>query len=316
VKLLVTGGAGFIGSHVVDGLTSRGDTVVTLDSFDDAYDPAYKRLNCADSSARVVMGDVCDPTTVRSALRGVDVVVHLAARAGVRESLVDRELYVRSNVTGTEVLLAEMVRSGVGRLVAASSSSVYGARTQGPFSESDPVEQQVSPYGVTKRETERLCETAARKHEMAVTCLRFFTVYGPRQRPGMAIAKFVRLGLASKTIELYGEGSSRDYTFVGDAVSAVLRSVDTPLAYEVINVGTGRQIALEALVDAVGVAIERPLQAQRLPAQPGDVPLTWADAGKAARLLHWRAQTPLAEGLRSYVNWLTRANIIKLAEPR
>ena len=306
MHVLVTGGAGFIGSQVVAALLARGDSVTVLDCFDDAYDPALKRANLAGTSARVVDGDLRDLDTVRAALGDAEAVVHLAARAGVRESLEDPLLYESVNVRGTAVVLEALRRQGRARLVFASSSSVYGARADGGrFTESDPADTPVSPYAATKRAGELVCHAAHAAWGTPVTCLRFFTVYGPRQRPAMAIAKFFRLIREGRSLPVFGDGSAiRDFTFVEDAVRAVLAAVDRPRGFQVLNVGSDAPVRLDALIHAIGAAAGAPAQLEHLPLQNGDVPRTHADVSRARAALGWSPQVSLSEGLARYAGWV------------
>ncbi|MCK6505469.1 NAD-dependent epimerase/dehydratase family protein [Myxococcota bacterium] len=313
MKVLVTGGAGFIGSHLVGALRARGDEVVVLDNLDDTYDPARKLENLRAEGvseqpgpARLVLGDLRDEVALHQALRGVDAVVHLAAVAGVRDSLLDPLRYESINVRGTVALLEAMRQAGCRRLVFASSSSVYGARDDDAlFSEEDRADRPVSPYAATKRAGELLCHAAHATWGLEVSCLRFFTVYGPRQRPAMAIARFVQLALAGQPLPLYGDGSSvRDYTFVGDAVRGVLAALDRPHGFDVINLGCGDPIRLDALAAAIGQAALVEVRVEHLPEQPGDVPRTHADIRRAQAVLGWRPQVDIVSGLRAYVDWV------------
>lgn len=304
MKVLVTGGAGFIGSHLVRRLLSRGDTVTVLDNLDDAYDPAIKAHNLRGLDAEFVPADVRDLGAVTAAAEGAPVIVHLAARAGVRESLLDPLLYSSVNIDGTAVVLEAARRLGA-RVVFASSSSVYGSRAGGPFREEDPTDAPHSPYAATKKAGELLGYAAAMGSSVPVTCLRFFTVYGPRQRPAMAISRFLRRALAHEPLPLYGDGSSlRDYTYADDAVDALLAAIDRPQRWAVLNIGGGAPISLDGLVAAVSVAVDRPLTVERHPEQRGDVPRTHADISRAREVLGWAPKTPLAEGLAAAVAWM------------
>ncbi len=299
MHVLVTGGAGFIGQHLVAALLARGDRVRVLDNFDDAYDPALKSVP---AGAELVRGDVCDPGVVRAALRGVEGVCHLAGRAGVRESIVDPEPYGRNNVGATITLLHAMRAASVARMVFTSSSSVYGA-AGGPSRESDPADRPTSPYAASKRAAELFCAASG----LDVTVARLFTVYGPGQRPGMAIARFVRLARTGETIPVYGDGTSlRDYTWVGDTVDGLLRGLDRAEGYRVVNLGGGHPVAMTELLAAVADATGRQLKVRWLPPQPGDVPVTHADPRVAWDWLEWRACTPFREGVARYVDWLER----------
>ncbi len=306
-RILVTGGAGFIGSHTTERLLARGDEVVVLDNFNDAYDPAIKRANAAAlSGARIVTGDIRDRELVRKlfAEGRFDAVVHLAAMAGVRPSLLDPLHYEDVNMRGTMTLLEEArARRGL-RFVFASSSSVYGARDKVPFSEADDIPHPVSPYAATKRAGELMCYTYHHLFGVPIACLRFFTVYGPRQRPEMAIAKFTRSILDGEPIPFFGDGSTRrDYTYVDDIVDGVVAALDHCSGYEIYNLGESATTSLSELVDALAKAIGKPAILDRQPNQPGDVPLTCADVSKARARLGYEPRTPVAVGLARYVAW-------------
>ncbi len=306
-RILVTGGAGFIGSHTTERLLARGDDVVVLDNFNDAYDPAIKRANAAAlSGARIVTGDIRDRELVRKlfAEGRFDAVVHLAAMAGVRPSLLDPLHYEDVNMRGTMTLLEEArARRGL-RFVFASSSSVYGARDKVPFSEADDIPHPVSPYAATKRAGELMCYTYHHLFGVPVSCLRFFTVYGPRQRPEMAIAKFTRSILDGEPIPFFGDGSTRrDYTYVDDIVDGVVAALDRCSGYEIYNLGESATTSLSELVDALAKAIGKPAILDRQPNQPGDVPLTCADVSKARAQLGYEPRTPVSVGLARYVAW-------------
>ena len=308
-RILVTGGAGFIGSHLGERLLGRGDELVVLDNFNDFYDPALKRANAALlERATLVEGDVRDRALVAALLREhePDAVVHLAAMAGVRPSVEDPLLYQDVNVRGTLVLLEELRRRPATRLVFASSSSVYGARDRIPFSEADDIPHPVSPYAATKRAGELLCYTHHHLYGTPISCLRFFTVYGPRQRPEMAIHAFVRLCLARQPIPFFGDGTTRrDYTYIDDIVTGVMAALHYRAShYEVINLGNNRTVSLAELVAALERALGRQAVLDRQPEQPGDVPQTWADVGKAARLLGYAPATALSDGLQKFTGWL------------
>ena len=308
----VTGGAGFIGSHLVDRLLAAGDRVVVLDDFDDFYDPREKERNLAshqdDARLAVLREDIRDRDTVAAAFdrHRPEVVVHLAARAGVRPSLADPVGYADVNVTGTAVLLDAARRAGVRRFVFGSSSSVYGLNAKVPFSEDDPLDHPASPYAATKIAGEALVRAFCHLYGFEAVALRFFTVYGPRQRPDLAIRKFAERILRDEPIELYGDGtSSRDYTYVDDIVDGVIAAMEVPLArFEVVNLGGASPVQLSTLVAKIERALERPARIVRLPDQPGDVPRTYADVGRAERLLGYRPRVDLDEGLARFVRWL------------
>jgi len=287
---------------LIRALLERGDAVTVLDNFDPAYDTDLKLANIADLPIEMVEGDVRDRAAVEQALRGVDSVVHLAAKAGVRESLVQPTEYASVNVGGTVNLLEAVRERDRIPVVFAGSSSVYGERELGPFRETDSLGLPASPYAGTKRAAEQMCHNAHLGWGQPVTVLRFFTVYGPRQRPTMAISKFIRMALAGETIPLFGEGETRrDYTYVADVVGAVMASIDHPLGFGLFNVGGGRPVALSALVEAIGVATGCAIKVEHLERQPGDVSLTWADASAIKSALGWEADTLLVDGLRKTV---------------
>ncbi|MEB3221138.1 MAG: GDP-mannose 4,6-dehydratase [Candidatus Sericytochromatia bacterium] len=310
--ILVTGGAGFIGSHLVDALLAAGERVVVLDDFNDFYDPAVKRANVAphlaDPAFALVEGDLRDPAAIARCFdaHGPDRVVHLAARAGVRPSLDAPLLYQEVNVTATLHLLEACRRHGVRKLVFGSSSSVYGENAKVPFSEADPIPGPISPYAATKAAGELLCHTYSHLYGLPTVCLRFFTVYGPRQRPDLAIHKFARLIEAGQPLPVFGDGSTeRDYTYVDDIVAGIRAALAYDATrYEVINLGNCRTIALTALITGLERALGREAVLDRRPLQPGDVPRTCADVEKAARLLGYAPQTPFEAGLASFVAWL------------
>ncbi|MGB8508782.1 MAG: GDP-mannose 4,6-dehydratase [Pyrinomonadaceae bacterium] len=311
-NILVTGGAGFIGSHLVERLLSEGAWRVTvLDDFNDFYDPAIKRANVAPHVGRddfqLVQADIRDAATLRHAFGGThfDVIVHLAARAGVRPSLAEPVLYTETNILGT-VNLLELARAHeVRQFVFGSSSSVYGENKKVPFSEDDPIFNPISPYAATKAAGELLCHTYAHLYGLRCVCLRFFTVYGARQRPDLAIHKFARLISKGRAIPVYGDGTTRrDYTYVDDIIAGVRAAIDYEASdYEVINLGESRTVELRELINLLEREIGREALIDRQPLQPGDVPQTFADVTKARRLLAYDPQTDIAEGIRRFVEW-------------
>ncbi len=316
MKILVTGGAGFIGSHLVEALVGRGDEVVILDSFNDFYDPRIKRANIAEieetagaamgaGPVDLVEGDIRDLGLVSELFeRSFDAVVHLAAMAGVRPSLQDPLHYQDVNVRGTMVLLEELRQRPETRFVFASSSSVYGGNKDVPFREAADVHHPVSPYAATKRAGELLCYTHHHLYGIPTTCLRFFTVFGPRQRPEMAIHKFVRMTLAGEPLPFYGDGTTRrDYTFVADIVDGVVRAIDRCEGYEIFNLGESQTTSLAELVDLIGAACGTKPTLDRQPMQPGDVLVTFADVAKAREKLGYDPHTTVAEGLERFVAW-------------
>ena len=319
-RVLVTGGAGFIGSHVAEKLLASGDEVVVLDNFNDFYDPAIKRANAAAlRGANVVEGDIRDAKLVAGlfAERRFDSVVHLAAMAGVRPSLKDPLLYSDVNIRGTQILLEELRARPETRFVFASSSSVYGDRDQAPFKEDDDIHRPVSPYAATKRAGELLAYTHHHLYGIPTTCLRFFTVYGPRQRPEMAIHKFVDAVHRKKPIPFYGDGSTRrDYTYIDDIVDGVLRALDRCEGYEIYNLGESQTTSLAELVQMIGELTGLEPLLDRQPMQPGDVVMTCADVSKARKRLGYEPRTPVREGLERFVSWYRDAQRGETSKPR
>ncbi len=298
MNVLVTGGAGFIGSHLCEALLGRGDRVRVVDVFDDAYDPSVKRRNLP-KGVELVEADVRAATPAW--FHGIDLVFHLAARAGVRASLGDPGLYAAVNVEGTARVLGAAARAGGPPLVFASSSSVYGARGDDrDFAEEDAADRPASPYAASKRAAELFCAASG----LDVTAVRLFTVYGPRQRPGMAVERFATAALGGAPIPLYGDpASARDYTEVSDAVAGLLAAAAGTSGFHVVNVAGGRVVRLDALAAAVADAVGVPLRIDRLPAQDGDVPVTRANLDRARSWLGWAPRVDLSAGLRRYVAW-------------
>lgn len=314
MRVLVTGGAGFIGSHVSEALLQRGDEVVIVDDLNDYYSPALKRRNLelvqSAGTFRFYEGDIRDASLLRRIFgeQSIEAVIHLAARAGVRPSLAAPVLYEEVNVIGTLNLLELCREFPVRNFVFGSSSSVYGINSKLPFSEEDPIASPISPYATTKRAGELLCFNYSHLYRVPATCLRFFTVYGPRQRPDLAIRKFTQRILAGEAIEVYGDGSTRrDYTYVTDIAAGVLAALDRPTPFEIVNLGNSSPVTLNELIDTLGAVIGKPVVRKQLPEQPGDVPATYADIGKAKRLWNWAPQTTLRDGLGHFVAWYRHA---------
>ena len=317
--MLLTGGAGFIGSHVAEGLLRQGTELTIVDDLDEFYSPDWKRTNLEEvrraGDFRFLQADICDPEPMRKLFRGTrfDALVHLAARAGVRPSLEQPRLYERVNVAGTLNLLDLCREFGFAKFLFGSSSSVYGTSSRTPFSEAQTDLRPVSPYAATKLAGELLCYTYAHLYQLSIVCLRFFTVYGPRQRPDLAIHKFMSQMESGKTFHLYGDGNSgRDYTYVDDIVAGVLAALEysspdgRPL-FEVINLGNSHPVKLAEMVAALERATGRTAMYSHEPDQPGDVPLTWADISKASRLLGYKPTTSLDKGLQRFVTWYRAA---------
>ncbi|MGD0058295.1 MAG: NAD-dependent epimerase/dehydratase family protein [Verrucomicrobiia bacterium] len=309
MNVLVTGGAGFIGSHVVEALLARGDEVTVLDDFNDFYDPSVKRRNVASFAKRVCIIESDVRGDQRRLFRSstFDAVVHLAARAGVRPSLDQPRLYTDVNVMGTQNLLEWVRECGIRKFIFGSSSSVYGAAQKVPFRESDLAQQPLSPYAATKLAGEALCHAYHHLYGCDIVCLRFFTVYGPRQRPDLAIHGFTRAISEGKPIELFGDGTTaRDYTYIDDILQGVIASLDRKLGYEIINLGESRTVELRELVALIEKTLGKPATIKRLPMQPGDVPLTYADISKAKRLLGYNPRVAIEDGIERFVHWFRK----------
>ncbi|HJQ26807.1 MAG TPA: NAD-dependent epimerase/dehydratase family protein [Blastocatellia bacterium] len=320
-NILVTGGAGFIGSHLVDCLMSeaacaaldpsQAPHVTVVDNFDEFYDPALKRANLHAHLGRdnfeLIVADITDAAMMRElfARRRFDAVVHLAARAGVRPSLEDPLAYEATNVRGTYALLEAARLTGVRRFVFGSSSSVYGLNARVPFSEDDPVSQPISPYAATKIAGEAACQVYSHLYGMRTVCLRFFTVYGARQRPDLAIHKFARLIEAGRPVPLFGDGrTKRDYTYIDDIIAGVVAALGyAASAFEIINLGDAATVELRRLVELLEQALGKRAVIDWQPAQPGDVPITCANIDKARHLLGYNPQTPIAAGIEKFVAW-------------
>jgi UDP-glucuronate 4-epimerase len=309
--ILVTGGAGFIGSHVVERLLAGGTCRVTVvDDFNVFYDPAIKRLNLARAlkspDVRLIEGDILDPA-ITEQLRELkfDAIIHLAARAGVRPSLRDPVLYERVNVEGTYRMLEVARAHQVKKFVFGSSSSVYGVRSKVPFVETDPVNQPASPYSATKIGAEAACQVYSHLYQIPTVCLRFFTVFGPRQRPDLAIHKFTALMASGKPVPIFGDGTSaRDYTYIDDIVDGVLAALSYSASrFEIINLGGEHPTKLLDLVQLISDALGVQASIEWLPEQAGDVPVTWSDSNKARCLLGFQPRTNTVEGLAKFVAW-------------
>lgn len=309
--ILITGGAGFIGSHLVDRLLAEGDWHVTVvDDFNDFYQPEIKRANIADHLShpdfRLVESDIRDRAALTDAFKGTfDCIVHLAARAGVRPSLQQPALYAETNINGTLNLLELAREHGIKQFVFGSSSSVYGINAKVPFSEDDPIRQPISPYAATKAAGELLGHTYSHLYGLRCICLRFFTVYGARQRPDLAIHKFARLIGEGRPIPVFGDGTTRrDYTYIDDIISGVRAAIDYQASdYEVINLGESRTVELRELIALLEKELGRKATIERQPMQPGDVPQTFADITKARQLLAYNPQTQIEDGIHRFVEW-------------
>jgi UDP-glucuronate 4-epimerase len=311
-NILVTGGAGFIGSHLVDRLLSEGQWKVSVvDDLNDFYDPAIKLANSSkhekNSNYQLLRADIRDQASLRKifATNGFDCIVHLAARAGVRPSLDQPLLYAETNINGTMNLLELAREHEIKQFVFGSSSSVYGLNAKVPFGEDDPIRQPISPYAATKAAGELICHTYTHLYGIRSVCLRFFTVYGPRQRPDLAIRKFARLISEDKPIPVFGDGTTRrDYTFIDDIIAGVRGAIDYDKTdYEVINLGESRTVELRELISLLEKELGKTAQIDRQPLQPGDVPQTFADIAKARRLLGYNPKTQIEQGIHAFVRW-------------
>jgi UDP-glucuronate 4-epimerase len=319
-NILITGGAGFIGSHLVDLLMAEGGLRITVvDDFNDFYDPAIKRENLRtrpeNPDFRLVEADIRNYEALAQAFGdgAFDCIVHLAARAGVRPSLKEPRLYVETNINGTLNLLELARTHGVKKFVFGSSSSVYGMNSKVPFSEEDPIFNPISPYAATKAAGELLCHSYAHLYDMRIVCLRFFTVYGARQRPDLAIHKFAKLIAAGQPIPVFGDGTTRrDYTYIDDVIAGVRAAIDYDQSnYEVINLGESRTVELRELISLLEKSLDQYATIDRQPLQPGDVPRTFADITKARRLLGYRPQTQIEEGIGKFVEWFRHNQSVK-----
>jgi UDP-glucuronate 4-epimerase len=315
MRVLLTGGAGFIGSHFLDRLMDEGHEVTVVDNFDPFYAESVKRANIARHAAHerfhLVEADIRDAASIAKIDQNIDAIVHLAAKAGVRPSIEDPTGYQATNVQGTLNLLEYARDRGIRQFVFASSSSVYGVNPRVPWREDDPVLLPISPYASTKVSAELMGHVYSKLYGIRFIALRFFTVYGPRQRPDLAIHKFAHLIREGRPIPFFGDGETRrDYTYVDDVVTGVMAAIGYEASeFEVINLGNNRTVSLQEMVDTLEAALGRKAVLERLPMQPGDVPQTWADLGKAERLLGYRPTTGFREGVERFAAWLEKESV-------
>jgi len=317
MNFLVTGGAGFIGSHLCERLLQAGHDVWALDDLNSFYDVAIKRRNLCEIEQTgkpftFFPGDITDPAALEKLLGSVrfDQIIHLAGRAGVRPSLQEPALYQRVNVEGTVNVLEAARAHGVKKIIIASSSSVYGINARVPFTESDPIFSAISPYAASKLACEALGHVYHHVHGMEVVMLRFFTVYGPRQRPDLAIHKFARLIDAGKPIPVFGDGASaRDYTYVTDTLDGIMACVQKKFGFEIFNLGESQTVELDYLITLLEKALGKKAIIDRQPAQPGDVPITFADISKARQRLGYRPRVKVEEGIPKFVEWFRKHKI-------
>ena len=316
MKFLVTGGVGFIGSHVCERLLEAGPAVCALDDLNDFYDPAIKQSTLRELQSRAqsfsfVHADITNRGEVDEIFGSMafDQIIHLAARAGVRPSLENPALYQRVNVEGTVNVLEAARERGVNKITIASSSSVYGVNSKVPFSEAAPIFNAISPYAASKLGCEALGHVYHHVHGMDVCMLRFFTVYGPRQRPDLAIHKFARLMQSGQPIPVFGDGNtSRDYTYVDDTVDGVIAATEKEFGYEIINLGESQTVELDRLIELLEQAMGVKAEINRQPAQPGDVPITFANIEKAQRLLGYNPQVKIEDGIPRFIEWFRQQN--------
>ena len=313
MRTLVTGGAGFIGSHLVERLLRDGHSVAILDDFNDFYDPQIKRANISGVAKDVTVHDVDlrDGEKVAKVFRNekFDAIFHLAARAGVRPSIQQPQLYYDTNVAGTVHLLEAARSNGVGKFIFASSSSVYGAARRVPFSEDEHLTQTLSPYAATKIGGEFLCSTYSHLYKIRVVALRYFTVYGARQRPDLAIHQFTRKIHGGEPIDQFGDGTTRrDYTYIDDIIQGTMAALKYGgPAFDVFNLGESDTIELKDLIAAIEKTLGKKAKINRLPEQPGDMPLTCADISKARKLLGYDPKTKFEDGLPKFVDWFLKS---------
>lgn len=338
MTVLVTGGAGFIGSHLCErllGLSSTtsdfgrwtldfpdvGPSVICLDNFNDFYDPRIKERNIAQAQKHpnftLIRGDILDTKLLEQIFSGqafepnksnelnkLEIVVHLAAIAGVRPSILSPKEYVDVDIKGTVNLLEMARKYEVKQVIFGSSSSVYGANSKIPFSEEDPTDQQVSPYATAKKAGELYCNTYHHLYGIPTTVLRFFTVYGPRQRPEMAIHKFTRLMKRGEPVPMYGDGTSaRDYTYIDDIIDGIMAAIERPFDFEILNLGNSTTVKLKELIELIAGRLGVEPEIDHQPDQPGDVPITYADISKAKKLLGYNPKTSVEEGIEKFVKW-------------
>ena len=314
MNFLVTGGAGFIGSHVCERLLRDGHAVWVLDDLNPFYDPAIKRANLRDIQSlakpfEFVQGDLTDVAAVNELFASVkfDQVIHLAARAGVRPSLEEPALYQRVNVEGTVNILEAARKTGCKKITIASSSSVYGVNAKTPFSESDPIFSAISPYAASKLACEALGHVYHHIYGLDVIMLRFFTVYGPRQRPDLAIHKFTKLIHSGKPIPVFGDGSTaRDYTFISDIVDGIEACTRKEFGFEIFNLGESQTVTLARLIKLIENSLGKKANINRQPPQPGDVPVTFADVSKARAKLGYNPRVKIDEGIPRFVEWFRK----------
>lgn len=313
MKILITGAAGFIGSHLCEALI-KDHEIVGLDNFCDFYDIKIKRNNLLKlakyDNFQIIKADIRNQSELEDIFsrNKFDFVIHLAAMAGVRPSIADPVLYTEVNINGTVNLLEQCKKHGIKKFMFASSSSVYGNNKKVPFAESDSVDLPISPYAATKKACELICHTYHNLENISMVCLRFFTVYGPRQRPDLAIHKFARKILSNEVIPVFGNGTTkRDYTYIDDIIDGILKSIDfvnNSCCYEIFNLGESKTISLSKMIKTIENSLGKTARKEILPLQPGDVDQTFADISKAKKLLGYKPKTNFKNGIDIFVDWL------------
>jgi len=308
MRILVTGGAGFIGSHLCERLLEGSNEVICVDDFNDFYNPKIKEKNISEckKNFKLYKADIRNKKNLENIFKKekIDIVVHLAARAGVRPSILYPQLYADVNILGTMNLLETARRNNVKKFVFGSSSSVYGLNKKVPFNEEDSLDSMISPYAITKYAGERLCYQYNKLYKIPIVCLRFFTVYGPRGRPDMAVYKFTKLINEKKKIEMYGDGTSkRDYTYVSDIVDGIMAAINKKLDFEIINLGDSNPIELKYLIKLIEKNLGKKALIKKADVQPGDVPVTYADIRKAKKLLGYQPKIKIEDGIKRFVKW-------------
>ena len=312
MKALITGAAGFIGSHLCERMLANGWAVTGLDNFNDFYDPEIKRDNISgfleNESFNLIEGDIRNSEVIENVVSdNIDIIIHLASGAGVRPSIQQPVYYSDNNMTGTMVMLEAAKKFNIKKFIFASSSSVYGNNKKVPFSEDDNVDFPISPYAATKKAGELFCHTYHHLYDINMTCLRFFTVYGPRQRPDLAIHKFAKLIEQGKSIPVYGDGSMmRDFTYIDDIIDGIIASIEKCEGYNIYNLGESRPITVNDLVAEIEKALGKKAIIEHLPMQPGDVNCTYADVSKAIKDLGYDPKTKIEDGLAKFVEWLRK----------
>jgi len=309
-RILITGGAGFIGSHLVEKLLAEGKKVICLDNFNNFYDPKIKEKNIAralkHSNFILIRGDILDEKLLDEIFLKYQIqkIIHLAAIPGVRQSLLSPLKYIDVDIKGTINLLKKAKEHKIEQFIFGSSSSVYGINKKIPFSESDSVNSQISPYAVAKRAAELYCQTYHYLYKIPIIVFRFFTVYGPRQRPEMAIYKFARLISEDKPIQIYGDGTSkRDYTYIDDIIQGVMQAVNKNFDFEIFNLGNSKTVELKKLVEIISSKLGKEAKIEMLPDQLGDVPMTYADISKSKKMLGYNPQTSIEKGVEKFIQW-------------